>query len=82
MRQWQLHWPMSFDFSYKKDNKKRLFLLHIEVAAAYRQYSPIYDTSSMVGSVSLWIFGMIFGHQSRMKKNWVNRIYDTFAMQF
>ena len=27
---WQLHWPMACDFPCKKDNKKRLSLLHIE----------------------------------------------------
>ena len=31
MRQSQWHWPMTCDFPYKKNNKKRLFLLLIEV---------------------------------------------------
>ena len=31
MRQWQWHLSMTFDFPYEKDNKKGLFLLHIEV---------------------------------------------------
>ena len=30
MRQWQRLWPMTCDFSHKNDNKKRLFLLHID----------------------------------------------------
>ena len=31
MRQWQWHCSMTCDFPYEKNNKKRLFLLHIEV---------------------------------------------------
>ena len=31
MRQWQWQWSMTCDLPYKKNNKKRLFLLHIEV---------------------------------------------------
>ena len=31
MCQWQWHWSMTCDFPYKKNNKKQLFLLRIEV---------------------------------------------------
>ena len=24
MRQWQLHWPITYDFPYKKDNKEKV----------------------------------------------------------
>ena len=73
---------MVCDFHIKNiPNKKRLLIFYIEVDSRnLAEYSPIYDISAMVGSVSLWIFGMIFGHQSRMKKNRINRKYYTFAM--
>ena len=29
--EWQSHWPIACDFLHRKDNEKRLFLLHIEV---------------------------------------------------
>ena len=56
MRQWKWYWSMTCDFPYKK-NKKRLFLLHIEVDSRNpADNAPIDDISTMVGSVSLWIF--------------------------
>ena len=63
--------------------KQRLFLLHIEIDShnSTDNTAAIDDISVNVSSVSLWIFGMIFGHHRQMtKKNRINQKYDTFAI--
>ena len=73
---------MACNFPYKKDNRKRLFLLHIELDSyniADNTVQYINDISAIAGSISLWIFG-IFSHYEHEKKNRINQIYDTFAM--
>ena len=62
---------MACNFPYKKDNRKRLFLLHIELDSyniADNTVQYINDISAIAGSISLWIFG-IFSHYEHEKKN-------------
>ena len=41
MRQWQWHWPVTCDFPYKKDDKKGLFKIHIEVDSLNPAYITV-----------------------------------------
>ena len=49
--EWQLHSPMACDFPHKKDNKKRLFLLHTEVDS----HNPAENTVQYIISVLLLV---------------------------
>ena len=77
--EWQLHWPMACDFPYKKDNKKLLFLLHIEVDS----HNPADNTVQYIISVSLLVpffcesLEYLVTTDAR-NKNRINQKYDTF----
>ena len=49
--EWQLHWPIACDFPHRKDNEKRLFLLHIEVD----NYNPADSAVQYMISVPLLV---------------------------
>ena len=48
MHEWQWHWPITCDFLYKKGNKKRLFLLHIEVDSRSSAANTVLEMISVI----------------------------------